>query len=66
MPARAWQTTYFHVLGGEDPILEWMRGTTLRPILERLPADRHDAFLADLAALLREAYPQENGRTEFR
>lgn len=61
----AWQTTFFHVLEGEDPVLEWVRGTTLRPVLERLPEDEHGEFLDEYGALLRQAYPARNGKTVF-
>ena len=54
----AWETTYLHVLPGPDPVLEWVKGTALRPVLRTLGAgpDR-EAFLAEYAALLRKAYP---------
>jgi trans-aconitate 2-methyltransferase len=53
----AWETTYLHRLPGPDPVLEWVRGTGLRPILAALsPADAA-AFEADYGARLREAYP---------
>ena len=61
----AWQTTYFHILEGEDPVLEWVRGTTLRPILERLLEDEQGEFLDDYGGLLREAYPERGGKTVF-
>ncbi len=60
-----WQTTYLHRLEGPDPVLEWLRGTTLRPVLERLPEDEHGRFLDEYGALLREAYPEHGGRTTF-
>lgn len=53
----AWETTYQHVLPGADPVLEWVKGTALRPVLTALHADERDAFLAAYAARLREAYP---------
>lgn len=54
----AWETTYLHVLAGPDPVLEWVKGSALRPVLSRLTADaERDAFVAEYAALLREAYP---------
>lgn len=55
----AWETTYLHRLTGPDPVLDWAKGTTLRPVLDRLqddPATR-DAFLTEYAAALRAAYP---------
>jgi trans-aconitate 2-methyltransferase len=61
----AWQTTYFHVLEGEDLVLEWVRGTTLRPVFERLPEDEHGEFLAAYGKKLRQAYPSHDGRTVF-
>lgn len=53
----AWETTYLHVLLGDDPVLEWVKGSVLRPVLSRLEADEQDEFLAEYAALLRAAYP---------
>jgi trans-aconitate 2-methyltransferase len=61
----AWLTTYYHALEGEDPVLEWVRGTTLRPILERLPEDDHEVFLGEYGELLRDAYPERGGNTVF-
>lgn len=62
----AWETTYLQVLPGDDPVLGWLKGTTLRPVLDALPdeAERKD-FLADLAARLREAYPRRAYGTVF-
>jgi trans-aconitate 2-methyltransferase len=58
-----WETTYQHVLDplGQqaNPVLEWVRGTGLRPVLETLTDDtERDAFLADYDARLRAAYPR--------
>jgi trans-aconitate 2-methyltransferase len=33
-----WTTEYLHVLEGEEPVFEWVKGTGLRPILNRLDA----------------------------
>ena len=52
-----WQTTYLHVLQGADPVLSWVRGTGLRPVLSALSAADGQAFEAEYAALLRDAYP---------
>lgn len=58
-----WTTTYHHVLQGEDPVLDWVRGTGLRPALDALAddPDARAAFLTDYRDLLRAAYP----RTEY-
>jgi trans-aconitate 2-methyltransferase len=55
-----WQTTYQHVLPGEDPVLDWAEGTALRPVLTALADDpaARDAFVAEYRTLLREAYPR--------
>jgi len=61
----AWQTTYLHRLTGADPVLEWVKGTTLRPALERLDDRQADEFLSELARPLREAYSEREGVTLF-
>lgn len=55
----AWETTYLHVLDGPDPVLEWMRGTGLRPTLAALDDDEQAAFSAEYAERLRSAYPEQ-------
>jgi trans-aconitate 2-methyltransferase len=61
----AWQTEYLHVLGGEDPVLEWVRGTGLRPVLAALSDDEAARFSAEYAARLRQAYPRAPYGTVF-
>lgn len=61
----AWETTYVHLLQGEDPVLEWVRGTALRPILSTLPQPEAEEFCAELAAILRTAYPATAHGTPF-
>jgi trans-aconitate 2-methyltransferase len=61
----AWETIYFHVLPGDDPVLEWTSGTALRPVLSVLdPAEAAD-FKAEYGALLRQAYPKRAFGTVF-
>ncbi|SEK24208.1 methyltransferase domain-containing protein [Streptacidiphilus jiangxiensis] len=56
-----WETTYHQVLQGEQPVLDWMRGTGLRPALDALPdPDERAAFLAEYAELLDSAYPRRD------
>ncbi|MFJ9040455.1 trans-aconitate 2-methyltransferase [Streptomyces sp. NPDC102406] len=55
----AWETTYTHLLTGDDPVLDWVRGTGLRPVLTALADDpeARDAFETQYRDLLRTAYP---------
>lgn len=53
----AWETTYLHLLGGEDPVFTWISGTGARPTLAALPTPLRDEFVSDYKALLRKAYP---------
>lgn len=55
--ADAWETTYLQVLTGVDPVLDWVRGTALRPVVAALSAEDSLAFEAEFAAALRAAYP---------
>jgi trans-aconitate 2-methyltransferase len=55
--ADAWETTYLHVLTGDNPVLEWYKGTGLRPVIDALPAGLAAEFVAEYGARVREAYP---------
>ncbi|WP_024801856.1 trans-aconitate 2-methyltransferase [Nocardia sp. BMG51109] len=60
----AWETTYVQRLTGDDPVLKWVSGTALRPIRDALDDAEWDRFVAELAPLLRAAYPgQPDGTT---
>jgi trans-aconitate 2-methyltransferase len=61
-----WETTYWQVLTGPDPVLEWVRGSLLRPLLPELGDEERDEFLGRVAEKLRAAYPaDESGVTLF-
>jgi trans-aconitate 2-methyltransferase len=62
-----WETVYLHALEGADPVLEWSRGTALRPFLAALdPEEECAAFLAEYTRRVRAAYPpRRDGRTLF-
>jgi trans-aconitate 2-methyltransferase len=55
----AWETTYLHVLTGEDPVFRWVSGTGARPTLQALPDDLRPEFEEEFKAMLREAYPAD-------
>lgn len=52
-----WETTYLHMLQGRDPVIDWLRGTGLRPVLAALSAADGREFAAEFAQRLRVAYP---------
>ncbi|WUJ72369.1 methyltransferase domain-containing protein [Kribbella soli] len=55
----AWETTYCHVLAGDNAVLEWVKGTGARPVLQSLPDELRKQFEAEYGARLAEAYPQK-------
>jgi trans-aconitate 2-methyltransferase len=61
----AWEATYVHILQGDDPVLEWYKGTGLRPVLALLDADKAADFLAEYGEQVRAAYPPSSFGTIF-
>jgi trans-aconitate 2-methyltransferase len=61
-----WETEYLQILEGDDPVLEWMKGSGLRPVLNGLDDGERAHFLAEFARRLRVAYPaRADGRTLY-
>ena len=56
----AWETTYLHVLGGSDPVFDWISGTGARPVLDALVGEERAAFVREYKARLRKAYPAQS------
>jgi trans-aconitate 2-methyltransferase len=53
----AWETTYVHLLTeGDNPVVEWVKGTTLRPVLACLDDEQAAAFLGEYGERVRDAY----------
>ena len=53
-----WRTEYVHVLPDAPAIVEWVKGTTLRPYLTALPTDaERTEFLGEITEGVRAAYP---------
>ncbi|WP_327236248.1 trans-aconitate 2-methyltransferase [Streptomyces sp. NBC_01317] len=65
--ADVWDTTYLQLLPGEDPVLDWVKGTALRPVLTALGDDHQaiDRFTTQYRDALREAYPPGPHGTVF-
>jgi trans-aconitate 2-methyltransferase len=56
----AWETTYLHILEGENAVLEWIKGTGARPILQALPDELRARFESEYGARLAEVYPKRD------
>jgi trans-aconitate 2-methyltransferase len=61
----AWETTYLHQLTGEHPVLDWISGTALLPVSERLNEQEYQQFREELIPLLADAYPPRPDGTTF-
>ncbi len=61
-----WETSYVHVLDGQDAIIEWYKGTGMRPYLEPLDPAEREQFIDRCREQLLRAYPkQPDGRVLF-
>jgi trans-aconitate 2-methyltransferase len=62
-----WESEYLHVLEGDAPVVEWVKGSALRPLLDALPEPAlRQAFLALYGERIAAAYPRRSdGRTLF-
>jgi trans-aconitate 2-methyltransferase len=61
-----WETEYLHVLAGENPVVEWTRGSALKPLLDSLDEPEQGAFLGEYQRRIAAAYPRRpDGRTLF-
>ncbi len=58
-----WETRYFQILDGPEPVYEWVSGTALRPILESLQRSELGRFVEVYRSALQEAYPSRPDET---
>ena len=61
-----WETEYIQRLEGDDPVLEWVKATGLRPILNGLDGDDCARFVEVYRERLRRKYPRRaDGHTLY-
>jgi trans-aconitate 2-methyltransferase len=52
-----WRTTYYHLMTDAAAIVQWLSSTGLKPFIEALAPDLHQAFRADYERRIDTAYP---------
>ena len=60
-----WETVYLHRMQDAEAIVEWVKGTALRPVLSRLDGAATEAFLAVYLERVFAAYPSGPHGTWF-
>jgi trans-aconitate 2-methyltransferase len=55
--ANVWRTTYYHPLAGPRAVVEWFKGSGLRPFLDPLDEEERGAYLERYEAAVGQAYP---------
>jgi trans-aconitate 2-methyltransferase len=59
-----WETTYQHILEGDNPVADWTKSAALRPILDGLSKDDGKKFEQEYRKRILDAYPKSsNGKT---
>ena len=53
-----WETTYLHALTGEDAVMQWALGSSLRPFLDNLHEQQREPFRRAYADAVRPHYPR--------
>jgi trans-aconitate 2-methyltransferase len=52
-----WHTYYNHVLPSPADVVEWVKGTGLRPFVDPLPVDQKEGFLKAYLEAIKKEYP---------
>ncbi|MCD7872532.1 MAG: hypothetical protein LUG21_04405 [Clostridiales bacterium] len=62
-----WETVYYHNMPSFSALLDWVRGTKLRPFLNALSKQNQILFLDEVSKRAKEFYtPAKNGNIIFK
>ena len=62
-----WHTDYEHILDNHEAVVEWVKGTGLRPFIDPLPEEEETGFLDAYLNRIKKAYPvQYDGKVFLR
>jgi trans-aconitate 2-methyltransferase len=54
-----WQTEYSHIVDSPKDVVEWVKGSGLRPYLEMLPVDKQADFLSEYQSEIEKHYKRQ-------
>lgn len=54
-----WDTSYYHILPSHAAIIEWYKGSGLRPYLEMLNSTEETEFLNELLEIIKQKFPYQ-------
>lgn len=55
-----WETVYYHIVPSYDFILEWYKGSGLKPYLDKLGDTEREKFENELLFMIKDAYPMQD------
>lgn len=56
-----WETVYYHTVDSPSGVIEWYRGSGLRPYLDALGEERSKEFLSELSERVKAEFPVRKG-----
>ena len=54
-----WETSYYHILNSHADIIEWYKGSGLKPYLDMLTPTEQTEFLGELLESIKEKFPYQ-------
>lgn len=58
-----WETVYYHIVSSYDDIINWYKGSGLRPYLNKLDDKEKEIFISDIIEKLKQYFPINKDNT---